>query len=381
MNIQASPSPYSCIRNTWYVAGLSKDFPAEKLTGHVICKRPVVIWRTKHGQVVAFDDRCSHKRFPLSRGRLMPDGTLECGYHGLRYDMTGKCVLIPSHPTGPISPQAVIRPFPLVEQDGLVWIWPGDPAKAHTRKPPRLPEIGSDDWESVVVGPMDISANYLLLIENLLDITHFYPLHDGNIGDVANSRIPVEFEEGTIDGNAYAMTTRKVTNYEQPPYLSDWFGYETVDRHHTHCMMSPAITRVVMRVSPPGKLTPRKSDREFPGEMMMRDDERGYVLVHTHTPIDDRHLVWRVIVNCPKHHMSKGDPNMSTASRIASMFPEVAAEDKLALDLQQIMFDYPDEGYQEVFLKPDVAVRKARKIFLDHLREEAPHPSSSKAAE
>jgi vanillate O-demethylase monooxygenase subunit len=66
----------------------------------------MVIWRTKDGEVVAYDDRCSHKRFPLSKGRLMPDGTLECAYHGLRYDTSGKCVMIPSHPTGPISPQA-----------------------------------------------------------------------------------------------------------------------------------------------------------------------------------------------------------------------------------------------------------------------------------
>jgi vanillate O-demethylase monooxygenase subunit len=69
--------PAYAIRNTWYAAGLCADFPTEKLTGHVMAKRPIVLWRTKHGDVVAYDDRCSHKRFPLSKGRLMPDGTLE----------------------------------------------------------------------------------------------------------------------------------------------------------------------------------------------------------------------------------------------------------------------------------------------------------------
>jgi vanillate O-demethylase monooxygenase subunit len=52
------------------------------------------------------------------------------------------------------------------------------------------------------------------------------------------------------------------------------------------------------------------------------------------------------------------------------MFPEVAAEDEWALKLQQEMFAYPDEGYSEVFLKPDLALRRARKIFVDLLREE-----------
>lgn len=374
-------SPYRAIRNCWYVLGLAKEFPAEKLTGHVVCKRPIVSWRTKHGQVVAYDDRCAHKRFPLSKGRLMKDGTLECAYHGLRYDMTGKCVMIPSHPTGPISPQAVVPPFPIIEQDGLVWIWPGDPGKADLRKPPRLPEIADDRWESVLVGPMDVPANYLLLIENLLDITHFYPLHDGNIGDIANSRIPVELEEGEVDGNQFAMTIRKVTSYRQPPYLVDWFHDEVVDRHHTHCMMSPAVTRVVMRNAPPGKLQPRAARSEYPGELMLNDDERGYILIHCHTPVDDRRLIWRVLANCPKHHMSKGDPNQSTAARVAMMFPKVADEDKWALEQQQAMVEYPDEGYQEVFLKPDVAIRRARKIFLDLLREERQSRPVAQAAE
>ncbi len=131
-------SPHSVVRNSWYVAGLSKDFPKETLSGHVIAKRPIVIWRTKDGDIAAFDDRCSHKRFPLSKGRLMPDGTLECAYHGLRYDTSGKCVMIPSHPTGPISPQAKVIGFPVKEQDGLVWIWPGDPAPATSATSPTV---------------------------------------------------------------------------------------------------------------------------------------------------------------------------------------------------------------------------------------------------
>src|SRR5919204_5464804 len=113
-------------------------------------------------------------------------------------------------------------------QDGLVWIWPGDPARAETRRPPRLPEIGDERWESVVVGPMQVPANYLLLIENLLDITHFYPLHDGNIGDIANSRLPVEVVEEKSDGNQGVKTIRQATHYKQPPYFVDWFGYDVV---------------------------------------------------------------------------------------------------------------------------------------------------------
>ncbi len=354
-------------RNCWYVAGASDELAPETLTGHVVCGRPIVMWRTGHGDVVAFDDRCAHKRFPLSKGRLMQDGTLECAYHGLRYDMTGSCVMIPSHPTGPISPAAKVHPFPVIEQDGLVWIWPGDPTKSNQSKPPRTPEVGDGEWETVRLGPMDIPANYMLLIENLLDITHFYPLHDGNIGDIANSRIPVGLEEGEVDGNKYVMTVREVQDYQQPPYLADWFHYETVDRVHTHCMQSPGLTRVVMRVAPPGELG--------------GDKDRGYVLLHTHTPVDERNHIWRILVNCKAEHMSAGDPDMSAAKRVASMFPPVLEEDRWALEEQQKMFDYPDEDYSEVFLKPDKGLRRARQIIYEMARAEEAAGRQAEAAE
>lgn len=351
-------SLYSCIRNCWYVVGLSAEFPRNKLTGHVIADRPFVVWRTNQGNVVAYDDRCAHKRFPLSKGKLLPDGTLECAYHGLRYDSSGKCVAIPSHPDGPIPPMARMRPAPVREQDGLVWIWPGDPARSGDRKPPRLSEVGDDKWENVVIGPTEVPANYLLLIENLLDITHFYPLHDGNIGDIANSRIPVEVQEGEVDGNKFCGTVRKVQNYRQPPYLVDWYHYEIVDRIHTHFMLSPAVTRVQLRCAPPDELgNPEK--------------ERGHVVAHMHTPISEKRLMWRVIVSCPAHHMSRGDPMMSAAKRVAAMFPKIAEEDRWALEEQQRMMDFSDEGYHEVFLKPDLAIRRTRKIFLDMLRAES----------
>ena len=360
-------TPYKYIRNCWYVAGLSKEFEPGKLTGHKIANRPMVIWRTKEGKVVAFDNRCAHKRFPLSEGRLMDDGNLECAYHGLRYNDAGRCIAIPSNSDGPIPPQAQLKPFPVIEQDELVWVWPGDPAKTSLRKPPRSPEIGDAEWETIDSGPMDVPANYLLLIENLLDITHFYPLHAGNIGDLENSRIPIEYEEGEIDGNKYIKTIRQVQNYKQPPYLADWFVYDVVDRHHTHCMMSPGFTRVVMRNAPPGELG--------------TDKERGYVLMHTHTPVDERNHFWRWIVNCKKDHMSGGDPKMSAAKRVASTFPNVVEEDHWVLELQQQMFEIPDEGYSELFLKSDKALRRARQIFLQMLREDQTEAKQPQAAE
>ena len=59
------------VKNAWYVAGLSHEFPPQQLQGQVIAEKPLVIWRNAAGAVVAFDERCCHKRMPLSEGRLI----------------------------------------------------------------------------------------------------------------------------------------------------------------------------------------------------------------------------------------------------------------------------------------------------------------------
>ncbi|WP_395065612.1 Rieske 2Fe-2S domain-containing protein [Paraburkholderia silvatlantica] len=350
-------STFEYVKDCWYPMGFSSEFVPGQLQGHKIVDRPVVMWRSHEGQVVAFDDRCCHKRFPLSQSRLLDNGELECAYHGLCYDTSGRCIAIPSAPDKAIPPQARLSVIPVREQDGVVWIWPGNPASARNVEPPRTPEINDPDNLSIgAPEPLHVPANYLLLIENLLDITHFYPLHDGNIGDRENSRIPVELEEGESEGHTFVRTTRHVHGYRQPPYLKEWFLYDSVERVHTHCMVSPGLTRVVMRVAPEGELG--------------TEAERGYTLLHLHLPVDARNLVWRWNVSCKNWHTTLSDPSMPTARKVAEMFPAVVAQDQWALERQQRMMEYPDDGYAELFLKTDKALRRARQILMAQQRKE-----------
>lgn len=61
--------------------------PLQLPDGH----RVVVIRRGT--MVSVLDDECSHQSMPLSAGRLCEDGTVECPWHGARFDAaTGRCV-------------------------------------------------------------------------------------------------------------------------------------------------------------------------------------------------------------------------------------------------------------------------------------------------
>jgi 3-phenylpropionate/trans-cinnamate dioxygenase ferredoxin component len=48
------------------------------------------------GRIYAFRDNCSHRDFPLSAGEI-DDGTIECTWHGARFDMaSGRPTRLPA---------------------------------------------------------------------------------------------------------------------------------------------------------------------------------------------------------------------------------------------------------------------------------------------
>jgi phenylpropionate dioxygenase-like ring-hydroxylating dioxygenase large terminal subunit len=86
-----------------------------------------VLFRSGDGRVAALADRCSHRAAPLHMGTLVEEG-IQCGYHGLVIDGSGRCVHIPGQKLIPEA--ARVRSYPVVEKDQMVWVWLGDPAKA-----------------------------------------------------------------------------------------------------------------------------------------------------------------------------------------------------------------------------------------------------------
>src|SRR5262249_47489181 len=93
--------------------------------------------------MVAQENRCCHRLAPLSRGRKEGDD-LRCMYHGLKFAPSGKCIEIPQQDIIPST--AVVRSYPVVEQDCWVWIWMGDPALAERALIPRALNHNHPDW-------------------------------------------------------------------------------------------------------------------------------------------------------------------------------------------------------------------------------------------
>lgn len=62
------------------------DFPPDGLLAVTLADGTPVCLVRHDAQVYALHDRCTHADFSLSSGELLPDGTVQCLWHGARFD-------------------------------------------------------------------------------------------------------------------------------------------------------------------------------------------------------------------------------------------------------------------------------------------------------
>src|SRR5690606_22107250 len=171
----------SYLRNAWYVAMWAEDLPSGQLEPRTMLGEPLVLFRHSDGGVRALLDICPHRHAPLHLGSLQANDTVQCGYHALQFDDRGECVHNP-HGSGRIPPGCRVRAYPAVEKHGIVWVWMGEKEADALL----IPDYSCLDQGSQVASKRDwltMNANYRLVIDNLLDLSHVPFLHKGLLGN------------------------------------------------------------------------------------------------------------------------------------------------------------------------------------------------------
>jgi vanillate O-demethylase monooxygenase subunit len=85
----------TALRRTWQPVANASALSREPVIGVTLLERELVVARFDTGRILAADVACPHKGARLSRG-CIHEGSLQCGYHGWRFDPTGACESIPS---------------------------------------------------------------------------------------------------------------------------------------------------------------------------------------------------------------------------------------------------------------------------------------------
>ena len=211
------------VRNSWYVAAWSDELRETPL-GLVLLCDPIVLFRSSDGAPIALEDRCVHRRVPLSMGTICGD-RIQCTYHGFVYDRTGACVKIPGQSS--IPAEARIRSYPVVERHGCIFVWMGNPQKADDALIPKFGTLRKPGY-GVTKKHVRLETHYQLIIDNLLDLSHLAYLHASSVGQAELAelaKVNTEIEGDIVRVSRWTLDVPAVRTYQQ-------FGrYETnIDR-------------------------------------------------------------------------------------------------------------------------------------------------------
>ncbi|HEV8548953.1 MAG TPA: Rieske 2Fe-2S domain-containing protein, partial [Polyangiaceae bacterium] len=163
------------LARAWYVACESRDLGKKPLAVELLGV-PFVLFRGEGGQAACLLDRCPHRNAPLSLGRVVAGGRLECRYHGWQFERSGRCALVPglsgaSEARERQAPACAVR-----EAHGFVWVWPELDAEP-SAEPFALPAL--TPGYARVVRRVQAEGTLHATLENALDVPHTAFLHRG----------------------------------------------------------------------------------------------------------------------------------------------------------------------------------------------------------
>ncbi|KAL4183511.1 hypothetical protein AMTRI_Chr11g98610 [Amborella trichopoda] len=164
LNVSGPVKDYPpALKNFWYPVAFSDDLKADTMIPVDCFEEPWVLFRGKDGEPGCVQNTCAHRACPLHLGSVN-EGRIQCPYHGWEYSTDGKCKKMPSTRLLDVR----IKSLPCFEQDGMVWIWPGD-APPMATLPSLQPPTGFTIHAQIV---MELPVEHGLLLDNLLDLAH-----------------------------------------------------------------------------------------------------------------------------------------------------------------------------------------------------------------
>lgn len=340
------PTSRSFPANSWYVAANSAEVTRQLLSRRML-DIPVLLFRTSTGSVSALEDRCAHRAYPLSKGRLDGDRVV-CGYHGFEYDTAGQCVRVPSQAHVPFGAQ--VRSLPVQDDGTFIWIWAGAPAMAELRRPPGVPWLGDPSW-STIGGQDDVAAAYLLLHETFADVTHV-PFIDPEVAPPALQAMPppldIEVTETSVSFSRNYPATALAEWHWRATGLSPQEQYE---QRETGRFVAPGLWLDRWDVHAEDPTTGQLGD---------------YSLRFTQavTPVTDTTsgLVWRI-----SRDFSVGDTSVDTTLRAA--FSQYYTRVKEAVETVQATVDAGDSR-RDVDVISDGAALQVRRVVRAMIAEE-----------
>lgn len=335
--------------NCWYVAGFAKDIGGS-LVARTFLNHHIVMWRTSTGKLVAMEDRCPHRLVPLSTGRVVND-TVECGYHGLRFNAEGRCAFVPGQDTLPKG--APVKTFPIAERHALVWLWFGAADLADEALIPDLHWMDAPRW-TPVTGYHHFNCDYRLINDNLLDLSHETYIHKHTIGHGSVADSPVV---SNVIGGRLVRAHREMPDIDPPPFFAAMQGHGgKINRWQVAIYMAPGINMTEAAFHAVGTDRATQSFITRPLHLITPETE------HT------AHYFWGL----PRNFRLDDE---SLSQKIHEGVVHTFNEDRVLLELQDKRLQAENmPQIPQLAVKTDIAPVQGRRLLADLIQREKDDP-------
>lgn len=342
------------LKNAWYVAALSPDVD-RNLKPVRLLSEAIVLYRTQDGRPVALEDACPHRKLPLSMGRIKGDA-VECGYHGLTFDCSGKCIDAATQER--IPPLAKVRSYPVRDKYGLLWIWMGDPAQALLQDIFEIAHYADPAWHTTTGDRLHCACNYLWLVDNLLDPSHVAWVHRSSFAGAGTDNTPLQLAV-TPEG---VVSSRWLLNQPPPLFYAPLVKFKgNADRLQHYEVRYPSLAVNMGIYTPAGKGGPG---------MLDGPDTYRMVSYNFLTPIDDDHTMYFWL----QHRNT--DPHDEDITRRNASGARAAFEEDRSI-LEAVHLGMKNKTSPTTGLLLDAAANRFRKGLAERIAREAAGPAES----
>ena len=189
--------PFPAYPNGWFRVGYSGELEPEAVEPLSYFGRELVLFRTAGGEARMFDAYCPHLGAHLGVGGVVEGESIRCPFHAWRFGSEGSCVEIPY--ASRIPPLAKLRPWPVVEKNGLILAHHHADGKPPSYEVPEVPQIGRSGWTPLFIKHWKVRARWLDMNENCVDSAHFKYVH---------GTLTIPDLEVDVDGHVFRTESR-----------------------------------------------------------------------------------------------------------------------------------------------------------------------------
>ncbi|MDJ0713983.1 MAG: Rieske 2Fe-2S domain-containing protein [Prochloraceae cyanobacterium] len=228
-------------RNCWYPVTFTQDLPKNLPYGFTLYDEPIVLFRNSEGKLVCLRDLCPHRAAKLSDGQII-DGQIECLYHGWQFGSEGECLHIPQLPEdAKIPANSCVQSYRVVECQGTIWMWAGDPESADEKSIPIVTDLETPGL--VIIDTVtDLPYDPTYLVENLLDPAHVPISHDRTeLRARREDARPLEME--ILSVSARGIEARYRSNIK--PNNVNWLDLEFIAPCLVHYIFAKGVPSIV----------------------------------------------------------------------------------------------------------------------------------------